>query len=114
MVRYYGTGLTRLDIARDRGLDFTVTPRYRVDDGIENARVLLPRCTFNEETCHDGIESLMGYERTWDSRMKTFRDRPLHNWASHGADAFRMLAVGWFELNEMEAHHKPKVNRSIR
>jgi hypothetical protein len=25
--------------------------------------------------------------------MQTFRTNPLHNWASHGADAFRTLAV---------------------
>ncbi len=114
MVREKSSGITLLDIARDRGLDFTVMQRDRIDDGIENVRVLLPRCTFDEERCHDGIESLMGYERTWDARLKTFRDRPLHNWASHGADAFRVLATGWFDLDEMEAYHKPKVNRSIR
>jgi hypothetical protein len=27
----------------------------------------------------------------------TFRDRPFHNWASHGADAFRTFAQGFVE-----------------
>ena len=29
-----------------------------------------------------------------DDKRRDFRDRPLHDWTSHGADAWRTLATG--------------------
>jgi hypothetical protein len=34
------------------------------------------------------------YRKDWHEEKKTFAVRPRHDWASHGADAFRYLAVG--------------------
>jgi hypothetical protein len=39
------------------------------------------------------VEALRQYQREYDEDKKAFRKTPLHNWASHPADAFRMLAV---------------------
>ncbi len=41
-----------------------------------------------------GLESLRQYRREWDDKRKTFNPRPLHDWTSHAADAFRYLAMG--------------------
>lgn len=71
-----------------------VLPRGTIDDGINAARMLLPRCWFDEDSCQDGIEALRAYRRKFDSKNDTFVDRPLHNWASHAADGFRVLAMG--------------------
>ena len=97
MVRSYETGKTRKELAFDMGLDFTVVPKLHVEDGIEAVRALLPRCTFHESGTDEGLEALFGYERAWDDRMKRYRNSPTHNWASHGADAFRVLATGWVD-----------------
>ena len=32
-----------------------------------------------------------------DEQLRTFRKTPKHDWASHGADAFRYLAMSWRE-----------------
>lgn len=71
----------------------TVAPRQSVEEGINAVRNLLPRCVFDETKCAQGIEALKNYQREWDEKMKTFRQRPRHDWASHGADAFRYLAL---------------------
>jgi hypothetical protein len=42
-----------------------------------------------------GIEALKQYRREWDDKRKTFNTRPLHDWTSHGADAFRYLSVAY-------------------
>lgn len=34
------------------------------------------------------------YQRDWDEKAQDFRSAPRHDWTSHGADAFRYLAVG--------------------
>jgi phage terminase large subunit len=73
----------------------TIAPKLSVDDGIQAARTLIARCWFDEENCGRGIEALRQYRREFDEKMKTWRGRPLHDWTSHGADAFRYLAVGY-------------------
>jgi len=85
--------LTRLESARQLGIEFRVCPRTRISEGIEIARNLLSICYFDEEKCADGIKMLEEYRKTWDDRNGVFRDQPLHDKSSDGADAFRYLAV---------------------
>jgi phage terminase large subunit len=70
-----------------------VGKRQSVEEGINASRNLLPRCVFDEDKCRPGIEALKQYRREWDDKQKTFRQRPLHDWTSHSADAFRYLAM---------------------
>jgi hypothetical protein len=61
--------------------------------GINQVRNILHRCWFDEENCAEGIRCLKNYRKEFDERKGIFNDRPLHDWSSHGADAFRYLAV---------------------
>jgi hypothetical protein len=40
----------------------------------------------------EGLKALKAYRKEWDEERGTWRDKPRHDWASHGADAFRVLA----------------------
>ena len=94
-VKELGTGKSRIETLDALGIsDITIAPKLAVDDGIQAARSLIARCWFDEEDCARGIEALRQYRREFDERLKTWRGRPLHDWTSHGADAFRYLAVG--------------------
>jgi hypothetical protein len=62
-------------------------------DGIEQARLVLARCWFDETKCAAGLEALRQYRKTFNTRLQEFTGTPVHNWASHGADAFRGLPV---------------------
>jgi hypothetical protein len=94
-VKELGTGKSRIETLDALGIsDITIAPRLSVDDGIQAARSMIARCWFDEEDCARGIEALRQYRREFDERLKTWRGRPLHDWTSHGADAFRYLAVG--------------------
>lgn len=88
-VRELGSGQSRLEIARGLGIKFEVAPRLPVDDGINAVRLTIPKCWFDAERCRQGIEALRLYRKDYDEKMKVFRDRPRHDWASHSADAFR-------------------------
>jgi len=68
--------------------------RVLVADGINAVRQVLPRCWFDKAKTEEGVEALKAYRREWDADKKTFVDRPLHDWASDPADAFRYLALG--------------------
>jgi phage terminase large subunit len=65
-----------------------------VDDGIGAVRNMLPRCWFDAEKCAQGIEALKQYRCEYDEEKKVFSPRPLHDWTSDYADAFRYLARG--------------------
>ena len=70
-----------------------IATRQNVEDGINAVRNMLPKCVFDETKCRTGIEAMKQYRREWDDKRKTFNTRPLHDWTSHGADAFRYLAM---------------------
>jgi hypothetical protein len=99
--RELGTGKTREETLRSLGLKRTrIVPRQSIEDGINAVRVMLRKCWIDAGNCERGIKALENYERKWDSKNKMFIQKPLHNWASNGADGFRTLAMG---LNEERA-----------
>ena len=71
---------------------FEIVPKLGVDDGIQLARTILQRCIF-DESCEQGILALESYKKQWNDKLGCWRDIPLHDWASDGADSFRYLAV---------------------
>jgi hypothetical protein len=92
-VREISSGTTRRQAAAGMGINFKITPKIAVADGITSAQLLLARCWFDEVKCKAGIESLLHYRRTWNQRLSRFTEEPLHDWSSHGSDAFRGRAV---------------------
>ena len=99
-VRELGTGKSRMEMLQDAGLDIRVAPRMAVDDGIQAVRRLLPRCWFSVPKTQIGLNCLRNYRRAYDEKRKIFYERPMHDWSSHGSDAFRYLAIGLDEGNE--------------
>lgn len=69
----------------------------RIDEG----RRLFPSMIFNEPECEGGLESLAWYHEKIDP-VRNIGLGPNHDWASHGADAFGLMAV---------AHEIPQVGR---
>jgi len=98
-VRELGTGKSRLEVLRESGLNVKVLPRLSVDDGIQSVRRLLPRCWFNIPQVKQGLDCLRNYRREHDEKRNVFFDKPLHNWASHGSDSMRYLALGMEQTN---------------
>lgn len=92
-VKELASGRSRLETAASLGIRFRVCPKVSVDDGIHAARMLFPRCWFDETRCRAGLEALQHYRRDYNTRLQEFKATPVHDWASHGADAFRYLAV---------------------
>lgn len=74
-------------------MKFDIVPRLGVDDGIQAVRDILPRCVFDHAECEDGINAAESYRKEWNDKLGCWRDRPLHDWSSHGSDALRYLAI---------------------
>ena len=87
-----------------------IVPSLSLQDGIQATRLALTRAWFDHK-CEDGIECLRQYQREYDEDKKVFRDKPRHDWTSHGADAFRMLSIAWKE--EARLPHKDDSIRGV-
>ena len=98
-VRELGTGKSRQEVLMEAGLDVTIAPSLSVADGIQAVRRLLPRCWFDAEGTKEGLSALRNYRRVFDEKRNVFFDTPLHDWASHYADAFRYMAIGLVEAD---------------
>lgn len=95
-VKEWAADESRLKRASELGINFVLaqTPQeISLEDGIEAVRALLPRCIFDEERCSAGIAGLEHYRKEWDPVHGVWKDQPLHDWASHPADAFRSGAT---------------------
>jgi phage terminase large subunit len=82
-------GKSRLESALELGISFDIAPKLSIEDGIESVRKALPKCYFDKEKTHKGVEALKAYQKKWDDKNQCFKNRPIHNFASHPADAFR-------------------------
>jgi hypothetical protein len=83
-----------------------IVPSLSLQDGIQASRLALTRAWFDHK-CEDGIECLRQYQREYDEDKKVFRDKPRHDWTSHGADAFRMLSIAWKEEARIVTKEEP-------
>lgn len=90
--RELGTGITRKEIALSLGIDFNVIPKLPVDDGIEMARSIFP-CLWIDHSNKQFIKALTNYRKAYDDKRNCYQTRPLHDWSSDYADAFRYLAT---------------------
>lgn len=94
-VRELGTGKSRIETAAKLGIKFEVGPMLGVDDGINATRAVMRQCAWDADKCHRGLNCLKNYRKDWDKINGVFRNKPKHDWASHGADSFRTFAVGF-------------------
>lgn len=93
-----GKAKLRFEVMIECGLVPKIVTNHLVADGVSAVRQLFPRFWFDAERCGPGIESIRQYQTEWDDDLKKFKDTPLRNWAAHGADAFRYLAMAFREL----------------
>ena len=99
------SGKSAQEVLRALGLNVKITPKLSLEDGINAARMVFPRCWFDETKTQRGLECLQNYRRELNEKLGEFRATPVHDWASHGADAFRYLAVA---VDKMGARPKLK------
>lgn len=107
-VRELGSGRSRIEVARQLGIDFQICPNIAVEEGIHAVRMVLPRCYFDEVKTARGLDCLRNYRRDFNDKLGEFKNTPVHDWASHGSDAFRYLAVAIQEEKPATEHKRYK------
>ena len=84
-----------------------------IEDGIHAARMLFGRCWFDAEKTAKGLEALQHYRWDYNSRLNEFKPTPIHDWSSHGADAFRGLAVRHYTPKATQRFGQPETKRDF-
>ena len=103
-----GKAKLRIEVMIESGLKPRIVTNHHVSDGISAVRQILPRTHFDRDNTETkGVECLRQYQREWDDDKKTFKPTPLNNWAAHGADSFRYLAMAFQEMRPAERRPEP-------
>lgn len=69
---------------------------------IEAVRRIMPQCWFNERTTEAGRDALAWYHEKRDDE-RNIGLGPNHDWSSHGADAFGLMAVAYEAHSTVDA-----------
>jgi phage terminase large subunit len=112
-VTEWGSGRTRVETLQRLGLKPELVPDHSLMDGIQAARLTIPMARFDRARCADGLEGLKQYRAEFDEERKVFKPKPLHDWASNPADAWRYLAMGWRVLRAAAPEPKRDVDAYI-
>lgn len=106
--RDLSSGVSREQTMANLGYRMDKGARLGVEDRIEATRQMLKNAWFDAEKCKHGIRALQNYRREFNDKLEQFKATPVHDWASHGSDAF---GEGALNINKMcEPAPKPKVN----
>jgi phage terminase large subunit len=81
------------EIVRAAGFRTSIMPRVPIVDSINAARTIFPNLWFDRDNCADGLNCLRHYRYEVDPETGLFSKNPLHDHYSHGADAFRYIAL---------------------
>lgn len=91
-VKEFRTGKSAKQILQRFNRKVRITPKIGVEDGIKMARMTFGQCFFDKVNAEKLVECLKRYRRSVHSKTEEPM-KPVHDSFSHGADAFRYLAV---------------------
>lgn len=92
----FQTGKSVRELMMAQGAESIIVPSLSIQDGIAGVRATLPGCYFNtaNPNVKEGLTALKMYQREYDEKRACFKQKPLHDWSSNPADAFRYLSLG--------------------
>jgi len=99
-VTEFGSGISRIDKARQLGMQFILAPNIPLFDGIEVVRSTFPKLWIDEKNAAGLIKALENYRQEYDPIHKIFKTTPLHDWSSHAADAIRYMCISLGKIKQ--------------
>ena len=93
MTLEWGSGMTRVEKAKQLGIKFTIASSISIEDGIEAVRSSLSKIWVDQTKCAPLIKALENYRQEYDSKKKIYKSCPLHDWSSHFSDCMRYLCI---------------------
>lgn len=113
--RELGTGKSRYEVLTELAgnVPVIIAPGLSVEDGISAVKTTIPLAYFDKTRTEQGRSALRNYHRSKNGR-------PVHNWASHGSDAFRTgsvalnQTVGYISASNVTSLAGARLRRRVR
>lgn len=102
------SGMTRKERLESLGIYPYVTPKYRIEDGIEAVRSMLPRCWIDKDKCKWLIKALENYGREYDEKRNVYFDKPAKSPFNDACDAVRYMALNIKNCGDHESAEQIK------
>lgn len=112
--RDLSSGVSREQTMANLGYRMNKGARLGVEDRIEATRQMLKNCWFDADKCKHGVKALQNYRREFNDKLEQFKATPVHDWASHGSDAFGEGAININKMcqpQQVEINPIPTINR---
>lgn len=104
---------SRLEVARDLGIEFEIVPNLSIQDGIDAGRRFFKKLYIDKTKCADFLEAIPQYSREYDENNKIFKNNPLHDWTSHYADEHRYASLVETQfINEQEGTENRRIEQN--
>lgn len=84
---------SRLEVAKDLGINFEIVPKISIEDGIDAGRRFFRKLYIDKTKCSEFIDAIPQYSYEYDEKNKIFKKNPLHDWTSHFADEHRYASI---------------------
>jgi phage terminase large subunit len=109
-----GTGRSIEELIRMKGHAVRIVPNLSLTDGINALRELFPKLWFDKDNCEEGLQALRHYRYdVINDGAGGFKNAPVHDRWSHGADSARYIAIALKQpksKNALKYDHKPFIN----
>lgn len=111
----WSSTMTREAALKSNGLRNVMThPPSNPGDGIDAVRRVLPMCYIDKTKCARLVNAMRSYRREWNDERKCFSQKPLHDWSSDGADAFRLFATTFRPVEAELGYQYPSIGEGRR
>jgi hypothetical protein len=90
--RELNTAMSRVETLRSLGVEPDIVPAHHRLDSVNATRRMLDRTWIDPVRCERGLDCLKNYRYEWKDKQRIWTAYPLHDWASHGADALATFA----------------------
>ena len=92
--RDFNTGKNTIDFMQEMGEHAFIVPRpTSKENAIEAIRRKLYITVFNKENTQRLIDCLSNYSKEYDEKAGVYKNRPVHNWASHGVESYQTMTL---------------------
>lgn len=88
-----GGAKTRLQTAKEMGLNFEIVPNLSVQEGISMTRAMFHKLWIDKNNNKFLLKCIENYHYVYNERLNVFSDKPCHDWSSHMNDALRYMGV---------------------
>src|SRR3990167_7599735 len=101
-----GTGKSVQEILGNLGRKTRIVKMLSKKEQIDEARRFFSKCWFDDEKCREGLNSLRRYRYLYNEQTKTFSRDPVHDNASHAADSWQYMSVGFEEKKSIRSEQQ--------